>query len=214
MRKEHCTTQVDNSIFLKALVLFLVAFMGTAIVGCAVQGAATTETSSASSREDIFVLRSLREERLTKTDWCTLARTGFEPSTGGFFIEDRYSMWAVAVRAGDGQITDAKANKVGELHACFASTTDPKVINFFTEGRVASVSFTGGGSCIYLRADFPEKGITPARCFLELRDLPAPYTGGVLTTNSVASKATLGDVTNPPGYVQPSIATVRLWRTR
>ena len=214
MPKEHCTTQVDDSMFLQPLVLFLVALMGTAIVGCAGQGAATTERSTASPREDIFVLRSLREERLTKTDWCTLARTGFEPSTGGFLIEDRYSMWAVAVRPDDGQITDAKANKVGELHACFGSTTDPKVINFFTEGRVAALSFTGGGSCLVLRADFPEKGITPVRCFLELRDLPAPYTGGVLTTNTVTSRAALGDATDPPGYVQPSIATVRLWRTR
>ena len=123
-------------------------------------------------------------------------------------------MWAVAVRPGDGRITDAKVNKVGERHACSGSTTDPKVVSFFTEGRVAALSFTGSGNCLGLRPDFPERGITSFRCFLELRDLPAPYVGGVLTTNTVLSRADLGDVSDPPGYVQPSIATIRLWRTR
>src|SRR5262249_3782683 len=153
------------------------------------------------AREEILVLRSVAEEGISKSDWCTPARTAFEPfdpSRGGFLVETRHSMWAVNVRATDGRISDAKVNKVGELHACFRSTADPNVFGFFTEGRLAGVTFSGSGNCIILRLDFPEKGIRPVRCFLELRDLPAPYTSGVLTTNSVTSRAALGDATNPP----------------
>jgi hypothetical protein len=42
--------------------------------------------------------------------------------------------------------------------------------------------------------------------------LPAPYLGGLLTTNTMTSQAALGGDTNPPGYTQASIATLRLWR--
>lgn len=197
---------------LKVCVAMLV---GTSIIGCAAQGPATTDQVTVGAREDIFVLRSVKEASIRNSDWCTPARTAFEPldpARGGFLSEERYSMWAVTVRPADGRISDAKASNVGELRACFRSTADPKVVGFFTEGRAGGVTFSGNGNCIVLRLDFPEKGIRPVRCFLEVRDLPVPYTGGVLTTNSVTSRAALGDATDPPGYVQSSIATIRLWR--
>ena len=40
------------------------------------------------------------------------------------------------------------------------------------------------------------------------------YIGGVLTTNTLNSKKLVGQESDPPGYVQPSIATVRLWKKR
>jgi hypothetical protein len=47
-----------------------------------------------------------------------------------------------------------------------------------------------------------------------LRGLLAPYVGGVLTTNTITSKAGFGGETDPPGYTQASIATIRLWKAR
>lgn len=217
MLKEHSPGRLGRTRPLLPLKELVAMVVGTLVVGCATQAPATTEQATVGAREEILVLRSVKEESAAKPDWCTPARTGFEPldaSRGGFLSEDRYSMWAVTVRPADGRISDAKANKVGELHACFRSTADPKSFGFFTEGRIAGVTFSGNGNCLVLRLDFPEKGIRPVRCFLEIRDLPAPYIGGVLTTNSVTSKAALGDATDPPGYVQSSIATIRLWRTR
>jgi hypothetical protein len=82
-------------------------------------------------------------------------------------------------------------------------------------GCVASLlSFTGHGKCRANRADVPEAGITAYRCFLQLTDLPTRYIGGQLTTNTITSRAAIGEVSDPSGYVQPSIAAVRLWKKR
>jgi hypothetical protein len=89
------------------------------------------------------------------------------------------------------------------------------VVSFYGGGALGAVTFTGRGECRYVKQDYPEPGIAVLRCFLELSDLPKEYVGGLLTTNSItSSKNLLGEKTDPPGYTQSSIATVRLWRRR
>jgi hypothetical protein len=51
-----------------------------------------------------------------------------------------------------------------------------------------------------------------SRCFLLLDNLSHGYLGGHLTANTINSRQVLGGTTDPKGYVQSSIATVRLWR--
>lgn len=195
-------------------VLWLAVLASCVSFGCASREPAGSSPSATESREEVFVLRSLRYERTTKSNWCTPALPGFTPLSGGFVAEDRHTMWAIAIGATDGRVTNDKVNKVGEIRSCIAVTADPRVFSFYAEGRVASLSFTGAGDCLPIRSDFPEKGITTFRCVLDLRDLPPPYVGGVLTTSTINSRAPLGEVSDPPGYSQPSIATIRLWRTR
>lgn len=158
----------------------------TAIVGCAAPTPATINAQAVSPREDVFILRSLREERIPKSTWCTSERAGF----GQFVFEDRFTMWSVTVRPRDGQINDFKAGEAGTLRTCFGPTADPKVVNFYAEGQIAGVSLTGNGECQLVRADFPEKGISTYRCFLNLRGLPSAYVGGLLTTNSLLERFT------------------------
>jgi hypothetical protein len=38
--------------------------------------------------------------------------------------------------------------------------------------------------------------------------------GGLLTTNSIGSLKDMGLETDPPGYTQSSIATIRVWKKR
>jgi len=64
------------------------------------------------------------------------------------------------------------------------------------------------------KKDFPEPGLSVFRCFLEIQNLPEGYVGGQLTTNTVVSRRSIGEVSDPPGYIQPSIATIRLWKKR
>ena len=110
-------------------------------------------------------------------------------------------------------MTNANVATIGRLHACFGSTADPLTSHFYAEGTLGGVSFTGRGDC-RAEPDYPEPGVSVCRCFLELRDLPREYQGGQLTTNTVVSRQGIGELSDPPGYVQPSIATVRLWKRR
>jgi hypothetical protein len=90
----------------------------------------------------------------------------------------------------------------------------PTFLNFYAEGELGGLIFDGTGKCTTLRRDFPEPGLNVAACFLHLGGLEDRYAGGLLTSNTVVSRNVTGDKSDPPGYVQPSIATVRLWRRR
>lgn len=160
--------------------------------------------------EEIVILRSLRLLRITPTDFCAPSRTGFAQASA----EDRYDFKAVATDAASGRVTNALGPTVGKLHACFSPTSDPLITSFYAEGEVGGGSLVGRGQCRSTKADFPEAGISLAACQLHLTGLPSGYVGGQLTTNTVTSRATLGAETDPPGYTQPSIATIRLWKKR
>ena len=99
------------------------------------------------------------------------------------------------------------------LHACFGLLAESGTF-FYAEGTLGDVPFTGRGDCRTTRQNHPEAGVSVQRCFMELSGLPPAYVGGKLTTNTIGSRNALGDRTDPPGYTQPSIATIRLWKRR
>jgi hypothetical protein len=161
--------------------------------------------------EEIYILRSIREQREASADWCSSAKTGFEP-----FAKDAdrlFSFWSLRLRA-DGRVIEAKDKRVDELRACFGATSEPARQNFYAEIKLGSMSLRGSGECLALKVDFPEAGLFPVRCQLVLSGLPAPYVGGLLTTNTITSSAAFGGDTDPPGYTQASIATLRLWKSK
>ena len=160
--------------------------------------------------EDIVILRSLRLSRVTPTDFCAPSRTGFSEATA----EDRYDFKAVATDTASGKVTNVSGARAGTLHACFSPTSDSLVQSFYAEGEVGGVSLVGRGQCRTTKRDFPEAGISLLTCHLDLTGLPSAYVGGQLTTNTLASRTILGAETDPSGYTQPSIATVRLWKKR
>jgi hypothetical protein len=159
--------------------------------------------------ESISVARSVRESRMPATEFCQQSRVGFANAN----IEDRYTFRSVSIRGSDGLVTDANGNPVATGHFCIGPTADRAVFNLYMEGVLGDkITFKGNGECHSLRADFPEAGITPAWCFFDLHDLPTGYVGGLLATNSVISRAIIGDKSDPPGYTQASIAVIRLWK--
>jgi hypothetical protein len=160
--------------------------------------------------EEIYVARSVRESRIEPTEFCAKARTGFDNA----IYEDRYTFRSIEIRSSDGLITEANAKTIGSGHTCFGRTDDPTLLSFYGEITLGHIAFKGSGGCRLLRPDFPEHGVTPNNCFLELSRLPDPYIGGLLTSNTVISLKTLGLESDPGGYTQSSIATVRLWKLR
>lgn len=125
-----------------------------------------------------------------------------------------YMKVVVTMFAANGAVTNAAGRTVGHLRACFGATSDSLVTWFHAQGDVVGIQFTGHGDCRTTGRQVPGPGITPRSCYLDLTALPDSLGGGQLTTNSVNSRAVSGLVSDPPGYAQPSIATVRLWRKR
>jgi hypothetical protein len=171
-----------------------------------------SDSAPTSALEDIHVLRSVREERGPSQPFCTAERIGFAPGVNA----DRFSFWSMTVRPADGRITNALVREVGDVWACSGPTSDPRVINFYLEGQVAGIEFRSiGGDCRLMQINYPEPGLFTYRCVLELGGLPVPYVGGLLTSNTIFSAgAVIGTETVPAGYLQSSIATIRLWRAR
>lgn len=167
-------------------------------------------SAQATPPEEIAIVRSFRLTRQTPTAYCAEARTSY-PRT---IFEDTYDFKAVATAAPTGRVTSASGPVVGTLHACFGASPDSTSTTFYAEGTLYATPFVGHGSCLTTRRDFPEPGIRVLTCHLDLTGLPAGYVGGQLTTNSITSRQVLGGDSDPPGYTQPSIATVRLWRAR
>ncbi len=161
--------------------------------------------------EEIYILRSIREQREPVANWCASAKTGFEPFATD--PERFFSFWSVRVRP-DGRVVETKDKRAAELRGCFGATSEPARQNFYAEIKLGSLSLRGNGECLALKIDFPEAGLFPVRCQLVLSGLPAPYVGGLLTTNTITSRAGFGGDTDPPGYTQASIATIRLWKAR
>jgi hypothetical protein len=178
--------------------------------GCAATST-STPTASSDTREEIYVLRSIREQHTPSPDWCSPDRTGFAPLPSD--AEHLFSFWTLQVQSSDGKVTQFKQRQVADARACFGPTGDPAVRNFYAEGKLAALPFRGKGECRVMRVDYPEKSLFPVRCVLNLSEMPAPYVGGMLTANTMASKAPMGGETDPPGYTQSSIATIRLWKS-
>lgn len=161
--------------------------------------------------EQLYVLRSIREPTPPDPSWCVAARAGFEPFAAD--AERVFSFWSVQARPEDGRIVDAHVARVAALRGCFGATDTPARQHFYAELQLGELALTGRGECVAANVNFPEPGLFPVRCQLWLTG-PAPFVGGLLTTNTIASKAGFGGESDPAGYTQASIATIRLWKGR
>lgn len=192
-----------------ATLILVTGLLAFAIVPACAQSPEAT-VSGAADVEEIYVVRSLRESRVTPTEFCAKARTG----VGNADAEDQYKFQSVATRTSDGRVLDANVNTIGSLHACFGRTANPATSEFYGEILLGRTALKGFGECLLAKSDFPEQGLRVFRCFLELSSVAGEYVGGQLTTNTVNSRKALGTESDPAGYTQPSIATIRLWKKR
>jgi hypothetical protein len=182
------------------------------VMGSVIGTPPSAATEPGAGLEDIHVLRSIREPHQPAEGWCSSAKTRFEPLAED--AERFYSFWSLGMRPEDGRVIETKTRRVAELRGCFGATAEPPRQHFYAEIKLGALSFHGNGECLAMKINFPEPGLFPVRCQLELSGLPSPYVGGLLTTNTITSRAALGGDTDPPGYTQASIATLRLWKSR
>jgi hypothetical protein len=157
--------------------------------------------------EEVYVGRSLRKTRVKPAAFCKTAPANFDP-----VIEDTYEFRSIELND-KGQIKQANVASIGDLKACYGRKSNSTTLDFFAEGTLNSVNFQGNGEC-YKMINAPVDGSSAYSCYMVLSKLPALYVGGLLTTNSFNSKTVIGEITDPPGYIQPSIATIRLWKNQ
>jgi hypothetical protein len=170
---------------------------------------AQTQQNHAYEVEETYVAHSIRiSTTVPPTAFCDNA-----PFKGGRIVE-AYGTWSsIQTCANDGRLSNPAVETIGDIRACFGSTPDPTFLNAYTEGTIAGIPFKGIGNC-QNQADFPEKGISHARCFQSLSGLPSNYIGGALLNSGIASQSNIGSSSNPPGYLQSGLATFRLWKKR
>lgn len=177
-------------------------------LSCAASAAVAQDLDVQASAEEIFVLRSVHLSRVPPAAFCDSERTG-NPTP---LNEGEYEFRAVTTDDSSGLVTSASGPTVGRLKGCFGATQDPRVLSFYAEAIVHGIPWTGRGECQKTRSDFPEVGFALYVCHLDIAGLPDGYVGGQLSTNTVISRQPFGLQSDPPGYAQPSIATVRLWK--
>ena len=167
-------------------------------------------TAQTSQVEEIYIARSVRESRVAPTKYCAQTKTGFNSD----YFEDQYTFRSTATRASDGRMVEANIKTIGSGHGCFGRTADPAILSFYLDLQLGHTALRGIGDCRQAKSDFPEQGLIALHCFLNLSDPLGRYVGGQLTTNSIKSLKDVGLETDPLGYTQPSIATIRLWKKR
>jgi hypothetical protein len=111
-------------------------------------------------------------------------------------------------------MVDTSVKTIATGRGCFGKTANPATNTFYLELLFGGTTLTGIGDCRRLKTDFPEHGMRVVNCVLELSDPSHQYVGGLLTSNTIFSLKPIGIETDPPGYTQPSIATIRLWKQR
>jgi len=186
-------------------------FVLTALAACSIsaQDARETQPYVSTQVEEIYIARSVPESAVQPTDFCARERIGF----GGARAEGQFTFRSTTTQVSDGRMIDMNVKAIGSIHVCFGPIQNGDIYDWYAEGALGSTAFKGNGECRRRKADFPEPGLRALNCFLDLSGLPSAYVGGLLTTNSMTSPKP-GLETDPPGYTQTSIATIRLWRKR
>lgn len=158
--------------------------------------------------EQIYIGRSFWESDAPK-EFCSRKKIGFEPLVGA-----TYTFRSTATDPATGRLVSANVQTIGRIDTCLGLTANTEIVTFYAEGVLAGVPFVGVGECQLIKTDFPERGLRPARCFLDLNGLPKPFVGGTLTTNTIAAPNPAAPESGPEGYTHTSIATIRLWKKR
>ena len=176
---------------------------------------------SASDVEQVFVYLAVRSNR-------TPGVSDPACNDAGFAVRNRNDSDLRALTSTrDGRI-DSTAQIIGSAVSCFSTRSDAGVTQFFGRVTIAGISAAGRGECVQRYTDHPEPRVGVQECWLKLEQVPDGYVGGFVTVNAVATRtvdATAASVcaggpcgrgleSDPPGYVLPSITTVRLWKQR
>jgi hypothetical protein len=106
-------------------------------------------------------------------------------------------------------VTDPEVEKIGTLIGCLGAPNTAGHLPFYSEGHFndhgqeKGLSFVGNGECDRVAGPVPPQ-VTVSRCWVTASNLPAGYTGGFITSNTLSTAV--------PGYLRTSIGVARFWK--
>jgi len=182
--------------------------LATGIVVDAYSHQTSKQAASHAQVEEIYVVRSVSESRTAPTEFCAPAKTGLVDP----MAEGKYSFRSISINASDGRVLDTNVKPIGSGHGCYGPTVSG-TRKLYAELMIGSKTFIATGDCRQ-KSDFPERGINEFHCSGDLSAPDDQYVGGLMITSSISSRKDVGLETDPPGYTQSSIATIRVWKKR
>src|SRR5262245_39819845 len=122
---------------------------------------------------------------------------------------DEFDLVTVQTRSRDGIVTDPAVEKIGTLIGCLGAPNTAGHLPFYSQGHFndrgqeKGLSFVGNGECDGVSGPVPPQ-VSVFRCWVTASKLPAGYTGGFITSNTLATVL--------PGYLNRSIGVARFWK--
>ena len=158
--------------------------------------------------EEVYVARTVRVEHAAGAS-AACAAAPFKVSS-----DSVYDLWSIE-QGPNGRVTNSYARPAGSFRACIGSLTDGRAIPMYATFDTNGLSYSGLGECLLTKTPPPEKTLLPLNCILNLTELPAPYIGGILISNTLAPIGRdLPVDAHVPGYLSTSVVTTRLWRKK
>jgi hypothetical protein len=160
-------------------------------------------------REEVSAgLEEIYLTRTTRTQYIQGATPACSAAPFATTSEQHYDTWSINVRASDARIVGTHQRLVGEFTACFGPVGPGGTFSAYSRGVAGSLTYTALGECRFMRSKPPAPKLLVLACALDLGDLPGDYSGGYITTSSLAAS----DGIHVRGYLSTSVITMRLWR--
>jgi hypothetical protein len=156
--------------------------------------------------EEVYVARTVRGEHTSGATPACLAAP-FKVAN-----DSVYNLWSME-QGLDGRVTHTHARSAGSFRACIGSLTDGRALPMYAVFNTGGLSYSGVGECLLTKTPPPDKTLLPLNCVLNLTGLPAPYTGGILVSSTLAPVGRDQPVdAHVPGYLSTSVVITRLWK--
>ena len=174
-------------------------------------GATALRSESSFPVEEVRIFRTVETSSMRGS--AAAAKCGQAPFAAGSYQE--FDLVTVQTGSSDGLVTVPDVEKIGTLVACSGVPNAAGHLPFYSEGHFNNhgqqkgLSFVGNGECDRVVGPVPSK-VLIVRCWVTTSKLPAGYTGGFITSNTLTRPPT-GDAV-PAGYLTTSIGVARFWK--
>jgi hypothetical protein len=180
---------------------------------CATPGPETNAADSQFKEEVRAGVEEIYVARTVRTQYTSGATPACSAAPFASASEQHYDVWSMSLNVSDGRIANSHEKRLGEFTGCFGRPGSDGTFPMYFMGTHGTIPYTLLGSCRFMQAKPPAPTLLVLNCAGDLSGLPEPYTGGYLTSSSLAPTGGANAV-HVPGYLSTSVVTMRFWKRR